>query len=294
MEAKLPPRLGVVIVLVIATTFGANHVAARVAFDHGASVAAAVSARSAFTALFLFLFLKARKVSFAMPRLTLARGLLVGALVAAQSFCLYSAVALIPVALALLVFQTSPMLFVLLSWAMGKEPPRGSALAAMALALVGLALALDLRLGDLSSLARLGAGVAWAFAGAVAFALILYFNAHWLKALDGRVRTFVMMAVTAALVLAGGASAGALVPPADAAGWLAIAVLTLLYGTAITALFVVLPRLAGAASTVALNFEPIAVLAIAWVVLGQAVSALQVLGAFLVAGSIAWLSVSKK
>jgi drug/metabolite transporter (DMT)-like permease len=70
--------------------------------------------------------------------------------------------------------------------------------------------------------------------------------------------------------------------------------LTLLYGVAITSLFIVLPRVPGAASTVALNIEPIAVLGIAWVVLGQAVSGLQVLGAFLVVGAIASLGVSKK
>ena len=295
MEAKLPPRLGVVILLVIATTFGANHVAARVALDHGASVATAVAARSAFTALFLLVFLRFQGISLAMPRATLARASVVGALVATQSFCIYSAVALIPVALALLVFQICPMLYVLLSWWAGKETPRASALAAMPLALVGLVLALDVRLGGLSGRwAEIGAGVGWAFAAAIAFTLVLYLNAHWLKTLDGRVRTFAMMAFAAALVLAGGASTGALALPADATGWLGIAALTLLYGTAITTLFVVLPRLGGAASTVALNFEPIAVLAIAWVVLGQAVSALQVLGAFLVVGAIAWLGVAKK
>lgn len=294
MDGKLPPRLGIVILLAIATTFGANHVAARLAMDHGASVAAAVSTRSGFTALFLLLLLRLNGLSLRMERPTLRRALLVGVLVAAQSFCLYSAVARIPVALALLVFQTCPMLFVLLTWAMGKEPPRLAALAPMALALVGLALALNVRLGDLSGFAELATGVAFAFGAALAFTLVLYFNAHWLKALDGRVRTFLMMVVTAALVLAGGASAGSLALPADATGWLGLALLTLLYGTAITSLFVVLPRLAGASSTVALNFEPIAVLGIAWVVLGQAVSGLQVLGAFLVVGAIAWLGLSKK
>ena len=295
MDSKLPPRLGVVILLVIAVVFGANHVAARVAFDHGASVAAAVSARSAFTALFLLAFLKAKDVSLAMPRRTLARALGVGVLVAVQSFCLYSAVALIPVALALLVFQTCPMLFVLLSWAAGKETPRPSALLAMPLALVGLALALDVRLAEFSGRwAEIGPGVSWAFGAAVAFTLVLYFNAHWLKALDGRVRTFLMMSVTAAIVLAAGAASRSLAVPSDAVGWVGLAALTLLYGSAITSLFVVLPRLGGAAGTVALNFEPIAVLALAWMVLGQAVSGLQVLGAFVVVGAIAWLGVVKK
>src|SRR5690606_31173229 len=125
-----------------------------------------------------------------------------------------------------LVFQTSPMLFVLLSWLMGKEPPRLRALAAMALALAGLALALNLRPGDLSGFAALATGVAYALGAAFAFALVLYCNAHWLKSLDGRVRTLLMMAVIAALTLAGGALAGALALPADATGWIGIVMLT--------------------------------------------------------------------
>jgi drug/metabolite transporter (DMT)-like permease len=293
-DAKLPPRLGIVILLAIATTFGANHVAARFAFDHGTSVAAAVSTRSAVTALVLLLLIRLQGVSLAVSRATLLRALLVGLLVATQSFCLYSAVARIPVALALLVFQTCPMLFVLLSWATGKEKPRPSALLAMPLALAGLALALDVRLDPLSGRwAEIGAGVSWAFGAALSFTLVFFFNAHWLKLLDGRLRAFLMMAVTATVVLAGGAAADALALPVDAKGWLGLALLTLLYGAAITSLFIVLPRLGGAASTVALNFEPIAVLGLAWVVLGQSVTPLQTVGAFLVVGAIAWLGAAK-
>ena len=285
--------------MVIATLFGANHVAARVAIDHGASVASAVAIRSGCTALFLLLLLKLQGVSLAMPRQTVLRALGVGALVAAQSFCLYSAVALIPVALALLVFQIFPMLYILLSWATGKEKPGARVFAVIPFALVGLALALDVygKAGDVAGRwQEIGAGVLWALGAALSFTLVFFFNVHWLKALDGRLRTFVMMAVTAALVVSGGIAAGAMALPRDATGWLGLAALTLLYGTAITSLFIVLPRLAagGASSTVALNFEPIAVLAIAWVVLGQAIAPLQVLGAFIVVGAIAWLSMAKR
>jgi drug/metabolite transporter (DMT)-like permease len=293
-DAKLPPRLGIVILLAIATTFGANHVAARFAFDHGTSVAAAVSTRSAVTALVLLMLMRIQGVSLGLPHATLVRALFVGLLVAIQSFCLYSAVARIPVALALLVFQTCPMLFVLLSWATGKEKPRPSALLAMPLALIGLALALDVRIEHLSGRwAEIGAGVSWALGAALGFTLVFFFNAHWLKALDGRLRTFLMMAVTATVVLAGGAIADALALPADGKGWLGLALLTLFYGAAITSLFIVLPRVGGAASTVALNFEPIAVLGLAWLVLGQSVTPLQILGAFIVVGAIAWLGAAK-
>lgn len=290
----MSPRLGILVLAGIATLFGANHVAARYAMDHGASVAGAVATRSACTAMVLFLFLRISNTKI----LFVPRALPIGVLVAIQSFCLYTAVTRIPVALALLVFQSFPLLYVLLSAATGKEKLRWRALAPIPLALVGLALALDVygKAGDVAGRwAEIGSGVGWALGAAVAFALVVFFNTHWLKALDGRLRTFYMMSVTAALTLAGGAAASALALPADLGGWIALGMLTLLYGAAITSLFVVLPRLGGgAASTIALNFEPIAALGIAWLVLGQGVSPLQLAGAFIVVGAIAWLGAIRR
>jgi drug/metabolite transporter (DMT)-like permease len=293
----LSRRLGIAVLLAIATLFGTNHVAARFAIDHGTSVAAAVAIRSAVTALVLLVLLpRLWNISLRISRGMLLRSMLVGGIVAVQSFCLYSAVARIPVALALLVFNLYPMLFMLLSAAAGKEKLRPNALAAMVLSLAGLALALNIRVeGFAGRWDEIGVGVLWALAAALSMMMVLYLNAHWLKALDGRLRTLIMMAVTATLVLAGGAAAGALALPIDPTGWTGLAALTLLYGTAITSLFIVLPRLGGgAASTVALNFEPIAVLAIAWLALGQSVTALQLLGAFVVVGAIAWLGAARR
>jgi len=294
MEAKLPPRLGIVILLAVATSFAANHVAARVAFDHGASVASGVATRAAGTAVVLLLLMKMQKVPLALPRALLLPALGAGILVAVQSYCLYSAVALIPAALALLVFQTCPMLFLLLSWALGKETPRPGALAAMLVALAGLALALDIRIDALSARwAEIGAGASWAFAGAVSFAFVYYWNAHGLKAVDGRLRTFVMTGVTAILVLVAGSALDALALPHTGTGWLGLALLTLFYCVGMTVLFIALPRLGGAASTAALNFEPIALLGLAWPFLGQAVTPLQIVGAFVTVGAIAWLGIRK-
>jgi len=290
----LSARLGIAALLLIAALFGSNHVAARFAIDHGTSVAGAVSVRSACTALFLFCLLRFLGIRIPWEK----RALAIGVLVAIQSFCLYTAVSKIPVALALLVFQSFPLLYVLLSWSTGKEKPYAAAFFAIPVALVGLALALDVygKAGDFAGRwAEIGAGVGWALGAAVAFATVVFLNAHWLGKLDGRVRTFYMMSVTATLTLAGGAATGGLALPADGAGWAALVMLTLLYGTAITSLFTVLPRLGGgAASTIALNFEPIAALGMAWLVLGQSVAPLQLAGAFLVVGAIAWLTLAKR
>jgi len=285
----LSPRLGLGIVLGVAISFGANHVAARVAFDDGASVPMAVLTRATGTALFLFLLMRLQRLSFAIPARMLARASAVGILVALQSYCLYSAVAIIPVALALLVFQVSPILYVLLSWATGKDPVRAQAFVPMLLALFGLALALDIGTDRMwPRWAELGAGVAWALGGAVNFALMLYSNAHLLPQVDGRLRTLLMTAVAAILVLVAGAATGTLVAPQTAAGWVGLAMLTVFYGAAMTMLFIVLPRISPA-TTIALNFEPIAVLCLGWVFLGQSLGPGQSVGVFTVSAAIAWL-----
>ena len=294
MEAKLSPGTGIVILIVVASCFASNHLSARIAFDHGASVAAAVAVRASSTAVFLLFLLRFLKVPFGLPVGTRGWALLAGVLIAVQSYCLYSAVAIIPPALALLVFQTSPMLYVLLTWAFGKQAPRAAALAPMLLALAGLALALDVRTDQLAARwAEIGIGVSWAFASGVSMAFVYFLNANALAGIDGRLRTFVMTAVTAAIVIVAAGSAGAMRLPVDATGAAGLVSLTVFYCTAMIGLFAVLPRVPPAA-TAALNFEPIALLGLSWVFLDQHLSALQIAGAFLTVGAIVWLGAIRR
>ena len=293
----LPQRLGVALLMLVASTFAANHIAARLAFDHGTSVAAAVALRSGVTALALAALMRAQGVSLRLARPTLVRALAIGLLVAVQSFCLYSAVARIPVALALLAFNTYPMLLVLVSWGAGGERPPRRALVAMPVALLGLALALDV-VGSARAIegrwSEIGAGVGYALTASVSFVAVLFLTTRWLKDVDGRLRTLLTMGVTAIVMLAYGAARHALALPADQTGWLGVALLTLLYGSAITALFTIVPRLGAASSTVALNFEPVAALLLGWAILKQTVAAHQVVGALVVIGAIAFLGSGKR
>jgi drug/metabolite transporter (DMT)-like permease len=288
MDPKLSPGTAIVILIGVAFAFASNHLCARVAFDHGASVATGVSVRATFTAVLLFLVMRSQNVRIAIPRELRGRTLLAGILIATQSYALYSAVAIIPPALALLVFQTSPMLYVLLTWALGKEAPRWSAIPPMLLALVGLALALNVRTAE-----NMAAGVAWAFVSGLSMTVVYYLNANALKPLDGRLRTFAMTAVTALLVVIGASAAGAQALPREAAGWAGLALLAVFYCIAMMSLFYVLPRVP-TTSTAALNFEPIALLALTWLFLGQTLGTMQIVGAVVTVSAIAWLGVSKK
>jgi drug/metabolite transporter (DMT)-like permease len=290
MDVKITPGLGIVILVGVASLFASNHLCARIAFDHGASVATGVSVRATFTTLALLVLMRFQGVPLAIPSELRLRTLLAGLLIAAQSYCLYSAVAIIPPALALLVFQTSPMLYVILTWALGREAPRWSALVPMALALAGLALALNLRPTHFDAdWAAVRAGVGWAFASGACMAVVYYLNANALKPLDGRLRTVAMTAVTAVLVIVAGTASGAQAFPTASSGWAGLMLLSGFYCVAMVLLFLVLPRIPPT-TTAALNFEPIALLVLGWVVLGFTVTPLQLVGALVTVSAIAWLA----
>ncbi len=296
-DRAIPRWAGIALLLAIAAIFGGNHIAARIAFDHGTNVTTAVAVRSTGTALIVLLLLLSSRTSLKVERKTLGQSILIGLLIAVQSYCLYSAVALIPVALALLAFQTFPMLLALISWAGGGERPTRRVLLAMPVALVGLALALDVwgKSGDIAGRwTEVGAGVLWAIGASVSFALALFLITRWLGNMDGRLRSFLFMSVVALVTLVGGSVTNGFALPADGTGWIALVLLTVFYGTAITSTFVLLPRLGTVNNAAVLNFEPIAVLGLAWLILGQAVAPLQIVGAFVVVGAIAWMGAARR
>ncbi|MBV9891664.1 MAG: EamA family transporter, partial [Rhizobacter sp.] len=234
--------------LTIALLMGANHVAARIAFDHGVDVATAVAVRSIVTALVVGTLVAAQRVPLALtPR---ERRFLptIGAIIAVQSVCLYSAVARLPVALALLAFNTYPLWTALWARVFYAHRAERRLLVAMPPMLLGLALALDVfgaaaGVGAALQWQRIGVGVAFALSAAATFGVALVLTQHEAGRVDGRVRTVATMAIVAVLALAAVATRGGLQLPTAPAGWWGLALLTLLYGTGITILFTVLPRL---------------------------------------------------
>ena len=285
--------------LLIALMMGANHVAARIAFNNGVDVATAVVFRSGITALVIVLILSLQRVrvrfSARHKRMLPAIGLLIGI----QSLCLYSSVARLPVALALLAFNTYPIWTALWAWLIYRRPPERALVIAMPVILLGLALALDV-LGAASGLgasgqwARIGAGVAFALAAAGTFGLALVITQHEAADVDGRVRTATTMTMAGLVAMAMVASQGGFHLPQAPAGWWGLATLTFLYGTAFTIMFTVLPKLGVVGNAAIMNVEPVFALALAWLILGQSIAPVQVLGALLVVGVVMALGLRKR
>jgi drug/metabolite transporter (DMT)-like permease len=291
-------RVAFATLLLIAFMMGANHVAARVAFNHGVDVATAVSFRSTVTALVVGLLLVVQQVPVRLTSRHRRALPGIGLLIGVQSLCLYAAVARLPVALALLAFNTYPLWTALWARVIYRHRPEPRVLRAMPVMLLGLALALDV-LGAASGLGvagqwgRIGIGVAFALAAAATFGMVLVLTQHEAGTLDGRVRTATTMAVAALVALAGVASQGGFALPQAAPGWWGLLALTFLYGTAFTILFTVLPRLGVVGNSAIMNIEPIFALVLAWALLGQTIAPMQVAGGLLVVATVMWLGLRR-
>ena len=285
--------------LLIALMMGANHVAARVAFNHGLDVATAVVFRSTVTASVIAVILVVQGVKLKFTKRHQQMLPAIGLLIGIQSLCLYSSVARLPVALALLAFNTYPIWTALWSALLYRKKPEKAMLVAMPVILVGLALALDVfgaasGLGASGQWARIGAGVAFALAAAGTFGLALVLTQHEAGDVDGRVRTLTTMTIAGIVALATVGLQGGFHLPTAPAGWGGLAALTFLYGTAFTIMFTVLPRLGVVGNSAIMNVEPVFALVLAWLILGQAIAPVQVAGALLVVGAVMALGLRKK
>jgi drug/metabolite transporter (DMT)-like permease len=285
--------------LLIALVMGANHVAARVAFNNGVDVATAVVFRSGVTALVLVLLLRMQRARVRFTPRHWQMLPVIGLLVGIQSLLIYSSVARLPVALALLAFNTYPIWTAMWSWAVYKQRPERAMVIAMPVILVGLALALDVfgaasGLGAAGQWARIGAGVAFALAAAGTFGLALVITQHETAEVDGRVRTAATMSMATLVALATVAVQGGFHLPAATAGWWGLAMLTFLYGTGFTIMFTVLPKLGVVGNSAIMNVEPVFALALGWLILGQAIAPVQVAGALVVVGAVIALGMRKR
>ena len=297
-----PPALSAtafLTLLLIALMMGANHVAARLAFNHGVNVVTAVSVRSGVTALVVLLILWQQKVSWQTTARHKRFLPVIGALIAVQSVCLYSSVARLPVALALLVFNTYPISAAVWARVLYGHRPERFVVMVMPVMLLGLALALDVMgaasgLGAAAHWSEIGLGVAFAMGASATFGLAMVLTQYEAGDLDGRLRTFTTMAQVGVWASLAAVGTGGWQLPQDQLGWLGLALLTFLYGTAFTIMFTVVPKLGVVGNSPIMNVEPVFALLLAWGFLGQTIAPMQLLGAAIVIGTVMALGLRKR
>lgn len=270
---------------------------ARLTFDSGVAVISVVLFRSGLvvTILTAFLFWQRQRpfVAKGMRRWQLALGLLI----TIQSIALYIAVATIPVGIALLFGHTFAILLALLTWALGGPAPSRTAFMLMLLCLLGLFLSLDtpqLLAANAADRKTWLKGISAALTMAVVFSLSLWITEHKLHQLSGTVRslyTTIIVFICSFLIGQTTLLGDGFVWPTENIGWLFIVLLSSLYALGFVTLFVLAPRLNMARNAPALHIEPVASLALGWIILGQRLTLIQMVGGLCVIAGIILLAV---
>ncbi|WP_374449472.1 DMT family transporter [Stella sp.] len=276
---------GILYLLVSCTGFGIAPSLARLAYDAGSEPATAILMR--FTVATMVVTLTMRRLG---RPLRLAAGdrrqaIGIGLLAALLSWGYLSAVALVPVSVAALVFFSFPGMVAVAAHLAGVERLTRLRSAALAAAFAGIALVVGFELGRTLDPAGLGL----AFLAAVACAASILWTSRVLRRAEPlAVNAHAVLTATAASILVvaiGGGPAW----PGTVVGWIGLGGASVVYAAGFTSLFFAV-RLLGPVRVAALgNVEPVIAVSAAVAILGETVTPLQAAGVLVVLAALAAL-----
>ena len=260
-----------------AVCYGAALPLSRLAYDHGSNALTILTLRFLAVALIVGLWLRVTGGSFAVSTRGMLASALVGVCFISVSGGTLVSVSYIPVNLAVLVFYTYPMMTLLVVSAMERRRPGIAELVAVTLALLGVALAIQVSFEHLNA-----AGVAFALLAAVGAATTFIVAARALPS----VGTKLMSWYACSVAFVGGAAMtlglDAVAIPDTAFGIGLIAIIITIFATAVVAMFVGVKLIGPVRSATLLCLEPVTAIFVAVLVLGEHLKAGQWLGAALV------------
>ncbi|NQU71607.1 MAG: EamA family transporter [Rhodospirillales bacterium] len=276
------PLLGMVLAIISAVSFAAGSSAAVISYQAGASPLSVITTRIMFTifALWLFIHLTGGKTSLGRRdrNISLALGLILGI----QSYTLYEAIKLLPVALAILTFYLYPLLIALSVHFMGRERISPMLALSLAGAFVGLALALDVGGGGLNML-----GIILAATSAAAFTIVAVTTQPVIaRTGDSRPVNLHMHCSALTAFVAIDLAVGEYALPSGPVGWAAFAAVPFLYAIATTSFFIALGLIGPVRASLIMNLEPVMSIVFGFVLLGQVLTPLQLGGAAIVIAAV--------
>ncbi|MFB0922839.1 MAG: DMT family transporter [Alphaproteobacteria bacterium] len=261
--------------------FAANSTAAKLAYEGGSNPLTYLSLRSALAAALVLTIILVLGRSTKMPWRRRLAAIGLGAILAVYSYGLLAAIQFIPVALAVLIFYTFPLLTSIYMWISGRERPTWLSVGAILVAFFGLALALDVTSGQLNL-----EGVALAIMAALGITVVVVLNNRLVGTDDSRPITLHMMLSAMTLFVVITLVLGDFALPQTGLGWTGILVGTSAYAFAIVTIFIAMSYAGAVPAALSLNLEPVASMFFGFVILGQTLSALQISGAALVIAAV--------
>jgi drug/metabolite transporter (DMT)-like permease len=269
--------LGVVVALAAGAAYAVANTSANIAYQGGSNAMTVAATRFLVPAIALFVWMRLDGVSLRLPKRDTIIAILLGFVTALYTWALLRSFNALPFALAVLTFYLFPLIAAILVAVLGWEKFIWRTGAAIALALIGLALALDVRGGSLDA-----GGITLALLAAVGLAVVIVVSSRMFGAGDARPVTFYMAAGASALLLVICAASGELALPQTGTGWVAFTASSVVYGFAMIAFFIAVSMI-GPVRTSLLSYADAVISAgLGVAVLGQALTLVQVAGIALV------------
>ena len=273
--------VGVALAIAAAVSFAANTTLSRIAYDGGSNVMTVLTVRTILAGTVVLALLTLSRGPMKLPPRQRLAAFGIGLILAIYSFGMMSSIKFIPVALAVLIFYTYPLLTTVYLWLSGRERPTWTSGAAVIVAFIGLMLALDIRSGSLNP-----QGVALAALAALGITAVIILNSRLVGGGDSRPVTLHMMASAAIVYTSVTLALGEFALPAGAPGWWAFSAGPVFYAFAITALFIAMSKLGPFRTTLTMNLEPISSMVFGFALLGQVLTGWQMFGAGLVIAAV--------
>lgn len=281
MRAARPAVVGLALVGLSTMMLGSTPVFARLAYDAGSDAAMLTFGRYVIAGLVGLAVLLSQGRAVPLQRSDVLPVSVLGLVSLAQSLAYLGAVTLIPVGVAHVLLFLFPLIAAILVWAVDRQPVPSARFLALAIALVGVALT-----SGAAPQAVDPTGVGLGILAALGTAIFIVFGSR-ISRRSGAL-TFVSASYLAAALAScvGMAVVGDLAFPATALGWGGLIGASLLFILGILAFFAALSRLDTVRASLIANLEPLVAIGLAFVVLSERLSAVQLIGAALVVGAI--------
>lgn len=272
---------GILMALASSASFALNLTTARLAYDDGADPFTVSLARTAFFALALMIALGLMGRRLGMPKGQRLSRVAIGLLMVGQLLTIATAIELIPVGVAILIYYTYPFMISAIVAALERRRPPARRIAAMLAATAGLGFVMGVDAGSLD-----WRGVACTIASAASFAVILVWSGRSMAGQDSMVLAYQVMGVSALALAAIAAGGQPLNWPQSMTGWTMLSISALLFTSATVCLFGGIARIGPVRASLIDYGSPIWAIVFGIVLLGERMSAPQWAGASVVIGAI--------
>jgi drug/metabolite transporter (DMT)-like permease len=274
-------------VALFASTFALGSTLIRFAYEAGADTFAVTATRATIAAIGLVLILATKRVPLRLVRREFLAAVFIGALMAAYVGAMYQSFVYMPIALGVVTFYTYPLMTGVVAWVSGRGRLGLRGTFALPLAFFGLLLALNVSGRKFSPV-----GASWALLGAVGFTIVLTLSARLFSPQsDAQTRTSVMLASAAitaitAIFLRYFLDGSVTHFPGSVSGWSGLIGSSFCYLIGITGLMYVLPVVGAPRVALVMNTEPIASIILTFLILGDRLKLVQILGIACVVAAI--------